>query len=513
MNYYEILGIQITANQREIKTAYRRKAIALHPDTLTINTPADQRKQAEEDFKELNQIYEILSNPEQRQKYNQDLQGTEKADRLQKIRELRDQQNFQAAIAQAQSLYGQFPTDTQCADLYGEVLMLYSRQLLDNNPVAIAPEIKTYLELALSVVHSPRIKQQIQQLLAHFEKTAKQKKTTQHSPDSEAPQESSNLISTKRAIQLLKAGEAGIKAWNQFREYETYLPDLAGADLSGMDLSQTNLQGVNLRGADLSQANLGGTNLSQAQLMQANLTGINGELANFSQADLTEANLTDSCLVNADFNQANLTAATLNQANAHRANFQGANLQNVHWCGGNLGETNCLQASFAGAILNQTNGKKGNFTATTFTNSQWEGAVLVDADFSQGNLERMELANANLSNVKFIGARLCGTNLNGSATQGSKKYPYYQGSIDFSGADLSCATCIETVFPKSNFGNTRLQNTNFDQADLSGSNFQDAVLHNTSFLGSNLRETDLSGTKFYFAYVNDQTKITGAKGI
>lgn len=139
--------------------------------------------------------------------------------------------------------------------------------------------------------------------------------------------------------------------------------------------------------------------------------------------------------------------------------------------------------------------------------------MLVDADFSQGNLERMELANANLSNVKFIGARLCGTNLNGSATQGSKKYPYYQGSIDFSGADLSCATCIETVFPKSNFSNTRLQNTNFDQADLSGSNFQDAVLHNTSFLGVTYAKRSQWPQSFYFAYVNAQTKITGAKGI
>ncbi|MBV5259611.1 hypothetical protein FLX56_14415 [Synechococcus moorigangaii CMS01] len=509
MNYYEILGIPIIANQRDIKTAYRRKAIALHPDTLTINTPPDQRQQAEEKFKELNHIYETLSNPEQRQRYDQDLQRNEKETQLNRIRQLRDQKQFSEAIAQAQILYGQCPLDAHCADLYAEVLLLHSHQLFDDPSADNTQAIESYLKLALGIAQTPQLQQKIQQLLNRL--AAQFPDTPQTTP--EADGDSPQLITTKRAVQLLQAGEAGIKAWNQFRDYENYLPDLTGVDLSGTDLSQTNLQGINLQGANLSHANLGGTNLSQAQLTAANLTGINGELANFSYANLTAANLSDSCLLNADFSHANLSDANLNQANGHRAIFQGAMLQNIHWCDGNLSEVNGVGANFSGAILNNSNGKKSDFTDSIFTNSQWENAILVDADFSQGNLERMELATSNLSNTKFVGARLCGTNLNGSAVQGNKKYPYHQGNVDFSGADLSCATCLETVFLKSNFGNTRLQNTNFDQADLSGSCFQNAVIHNTSFLGCNLRETDLSGTQFYLAYVDAQTKITGAKGI
>ena len=64
-DYYEVLEVSRNATEEEIKKAYRKKAIQYHPD----KNPGD--KKAEEMFKEAAQAYEVLSNPEKRQRYDQ----------------------------------------------------------------------------------------------------------------------------------------------------------------------------------------------------------------------------------------------------------------------------------------------------------------------------------------------------------------------------------------------------------------------------------------------------------
>ncbi len=64
-DYYEVLGVSKSASETELKKAYRKKAIQYHPD----KNPDD--KQAEENFKEAAEAYEVLSNPEKRQRYDQ----------------------------------------------------------------------------------------------------------------------------------------------------------------------------------------------------------------------------------------------------------------------------------------------------------------------------------------------------------------------------------------------------------------------------------------------------------
>ena len=64
-DYYSTLGVAKTATEKEIKQAYRKLARKHHPDV----NPGD--KAAESRFKEINEAYEVLGDPEKRKKYDE----------------------------------------------------------------------------------------------------------------------------------------------------------------------------------------------------------------------------------------------------------------------------------------------------------------------------------------------------------------------------------------------------------------------------------------------------------
>lgn len=66
-DYYEILGVSRNASVDDIKRAYRQLALKHHPDRV----PAEQKKEAEEKFKELSEAYAVLSDPQKRSVYDQ----------------------------------------------------------------------------------------------------------------------------------------------------------------------------------------------------------------------------------------------------------------------------------------------------------------------------------------------------------------------------------------------------------------------------------------------------------
>src|SRR5947207_14153443 len=66
-DYYERLGVPRDADEEAIKKAYRKLALKWHPDR---HKEADRAK-AEAEFKNISETYEVLSDPENRKKYDQ----------------------------------------------------------------------------------------------------------------------------------------------------------------------------------------------------------------------------------------------------------------------------------------------------------------------------------------------------------------------------------------------------------------------------------------------------------
>lgn len=88
IDYYKILGISKNASEKDIKKAYRKLARKYHPDL----NPND--KVAEKNFKEVNEANEVLSNPENRKKYDQYGEHWQNAEAYEKSKQ---QQQYQGS--------------------------------------------------------------------------------------------------------------------------------------------------------------------------------------------------------------------------------------------------------------------------------------------------------------------------------------------------------------------------------------------------------------------------------
>ena len=164
--------------------------------------------------------------------------------------------------------------------------------------------------------------------------------------------------------------------------------DLAGADLRGAALGNTDLRGALLEEADLQGtalrfAELRGAAFDNADLRGADLWGANLEDATLVGADLREVILKESNLQGADLSGVNLQGATLGKADLRRANFTDALLQgvvlstckidHVRWSGAWLDRTRMRQDQLGKAI--------GEELARQYERA-WQGYLALERNFN-----------------------------------------------------------------------------------------------------------------------------------
>jgi uncharacterized protein YjbI with pentapeptide repeats len=179
------------------------------------------------------------------------------------------------------------------------------------------------------------------------------------------------LISIERPIiQLSGANLTGSQLANSIlQSVHLSRADLENANLTRASLVQANLSRADLREADLSWADLRGTDLSRAYLREANLSRAELRGANLSEADLRRANLIEAYL-----REANLSRAGLGEANLSRANLSGAN----------LGEADLRYAFLDGANLRDAH----------LSRADLRRANLIEADLGEADLGEADLSGA-----------------------------------------------------------------------------------------------------------------------
>lgn len=182
-------------------------------------------------------------------------------------------------------------------------------------------------------------------------------------------------ILIKHYLWLLSEGEEGTRA-----------------DLSGMDLRNTNLSMTVLVEANLRNANLEGADLRGADLRKAALVGTCLRHTNLCKTDLRDANMMRADLHKADLKFANLKYAYLRGANIEMADLRWADLR-----GASLYRATLPDACLSGA----------NFKEADLREASVRGADLCDADLSLADLRGTELVDAVLDGAIYFVPSVC----------------------------------------------------------------------------------------------------------
>ena len=208
--------------------------------------------------------------------------------------------------------------------------------------------------------------------------------------------------------------------------------DLEGADLSNGQLQNMNLQDAiliqaNLENANLSNANLKGSNLDSADMNGTdlsfihgtNLVGLPSYLPNgwstvnsnlvAKNADLTGANLRNTQLINLDLSNADLTDADLSGTTMVNVDFRNANFMNLR----------AIDIQINGVYLpadwsmrhDALVGPDANLVSWSVDEAYLGGLELQGADFSNSQLNQIDISFANLTGANFSGSYIQGADL------------------------------------------------------------------------------------------------------
>lgn len=306
---------------------------------------------------------------------------------------------------------------------------------------------------------------------------------------------------------LEKLPEAAVaREWTRERVQAAKPDELAGADLSELDLSGMKLAGVNLAGAILTCANLAKTDLAGANLSAAILADANLSSANFAQAKLCNADLVHTKLDGASFKGADLAGADFSLAEGAGANFENAAAAAARFLEASLEGVNFAGAHCAGADFTAARLRKANFEGANLEGASLEMADASDAAFNAARCKRLKAGRgANLSRAQFKGAQAAQAAFHGSRLDGANFAESDLTRAFFDGASLAGANLASVKAAEARFDQTTLKGAVAAKAHLLKASFEGANLEGTDFRGANLFEAE-----FLDAFGGKAEQFTGA---
>ena len=223
--------------------------------------------------------------------------------------------------------------------------------------------------------------------------------------------------------------------------------------------------------------NLAGKDITGAILAQTNFTGI----------DMTGANLTD-----VDFSRATLTKAVLNNTAINGAKFYDAQAQSILLV--------CAQGYANTGGKTKPDGKPCPAVPTSAdpnTAADFTLAALKNADFTAATMDHAILVSANLTGTTFDNASLVQATLQsdtGHTGPAIVQFASFQG-VNFSNAQLSSVDFSGGNLTGAVFDATTLFGTYFTNATMAGASFQSSTLQSVNFSGARLQSTKFRDAK------------------
>jgi uncharacterized protein YjbI with pentapeptide repeats len=210
-------------------------------------------------------------------------------------------------------------------------------------------------------------------------------------------------------------------------------------------------------------------------------------------ADMRRANLTDSIASKGNFTRANLSNANLTRLNLFGATLNNANFTNANLSNAAMVRVTALRTNFTSANMSGVDLRDSNVTDANFTNANLSGANLVSMTGLPSNLAPQPLALTRTLSLE-------------------SDQPTF---TNFTGANLSNVSALNTQLPNAVFARARLFGSNFSGADLSGVDFIDADLSEATFLDVNLRGANITSEQLnslgaFSGILPDGTVVGGA---
>jgi uncharacterized protein YjbI with pentapeptide repeats len=307
---------------------------------------------------------------------------------------------------------------------------------------------------------------------------------------------------------------------------------VAGAILSGVDLSKLDLHGIDLsralcRKAKFCETNLDGANFSQAVGMEADFSGAslkNAVLekglfakAVFKKADLSGANLHQTILKNADCTEADFTGANLDWVILQKAKLGKASLKNVNATmgvfsdadatGATFGRSRLMKCLFKSTVLDRVDFSGAAINSTMFWGVKGEGVTFDGANLDKGRMGgNASLPGASFKNISMKHGCFRDTDLAGSDFTGSTLDESILENCNLAKANFCRVPAKKCRFNKSNLEEAnmatvnlfmgslrkaRLVNTDLSKSNLFAVDFYKATVGNTNFDEANLKMSQL----------------------